>query len=155
MEPSYFAETFYKVIEGLRKALLDERATAVFYGQLRDISKTYAGVESFAEARKDELDHAKAITELLESLTGVKPKEATQPVSPPAFRNYCEGIMLAIKGEREAGVEYSNIIGISPYDRVNKILEEIINDEEVHLVKFSKLYELECERKYYSVSQNI
>jgi len=96
MEPSYFTEAFYKVVEGLRKALLDERATAIFYARLRDISKTYAGVESFAEARKDELEHARAITELLEDLTGVKPDEATQPVNPPAFRSYCEGIMLAV-----------------------------------------------------------
>ncbi|MDK2821645.1 MAG: hypothetical protein PWP31_1610 [Clostridia bacterium] len=149
---SYHSDIYYKieVVEGLKAALLDERVTAIFYAQLRDMSRRYAGIEAFAEARKDELDHAREITQLLEELTGVKPIEATQPVTPPAFRDYCEGIAIAIQGEKQAGVEYSNIINISPYEKVNLQLQEIISDEEVHLAKFKKLYEIECQYKYYN-----
>ncbi|SFR07213.1 ferritin-like domain-containing protein [Desulfoscipio geothermicus] len=141
-------DAYYKVVKGLKTTLLDERATAVFYAKMRDISRTYAGVEAFAEARKDELDHARELTELLEELTGTTPMEATQQITPPVFSNYCEGIAIAIDGERNAGIEYSNIIKISPYDKVNKYLIKIISDEEVHLAKFSKLYEMECQQNY-------
>ncbi|MEW6182740.1 MAG: ferritin-like domain-containing protein [Bacillota bacterium] len=134
----------YEVVEGLKAALIDERTTAEFYAALRNMSKTYDGVEAFAEARKDELDHAREITELLEELTGMTPVEATQPVRPPAFQDYCEGIRKAVAGERKAGIEYSNIMAISFYKKVNRALEEIISDEEVHLAKFTKLSEILC-----------
>jgi len=138
-------DAYHKVVEGLKSALLDERTSAAFYALLRDMAKTYAGVEAFAEARKDELDHAREITELLVDLTGARPPEASQAVFPPSFGNYCEGILIAVQGEKSAGGEYAEIIRISPYARVNRVLEEIISDEEVHLAKFKALYRLECQ----------
>ena len=136
-----------KVVDGLMAALLDERQTAVFYAQLRDMSRSFAGVDAFAEARKDELDHARTLTKLLEELTGMTPKEAVQPVYPSQCKSYCDGVLQSIQGERNAFTEYSDIIKISPYARVNEALVEIINDEEVHLAKFNKLYEIECQHK--------
>lgn len=138
-------DAYSRVVEGLRAALLDERATAVFYALLRDMAKTYAGVEAFAEARKDELDHARQIAELLTDLTGVRPAEEIQVVTPPPFSHYCEGIMIAIRGEKNAAAEYAEIIRISPYAKVNRVLEEIIADEEVHLAKFKALFQAECQ----------
>ncbi|AEF95312.1 hypothetical protein Desca_2485 [Desulfotomaculum nigrificans CO-1-SRB] len=142
-----------QLVAGLKAALIDERTTAVFYAQMRDISRNYAGVEAFAEARKDELDHAREITELLEDLTGVTPPEAAQPVTPPSFGDYCQGLARAIQGERHAFMEYSNLINISPFARVNKALDEIRSDEEVHLAKFCKLYEIMCQANYYQTQQ--
>lgn len=142
-----------KVVGGLKAALLDERATAIFYAQLRDMSRSYSGVEAFAEARKDELDHAREITILLEELIGMTPPEATQPVYPPKYNGYCDGLSQAIQGERNAVVEYSDIIKISPYKKVNERLMEIITDEEVHLAKFNKLYEIECQYNHYQPYQ--
>lgn len=148
-------DAYYKIVEGLKAALLDERTTALFYAQLRDMSQTYAGVEAFAEARRDELDHAMEITGLLEDLTGMTPVEATQPVHPPTFRSYCEGIALAIEGEKKAGIEYANIIRISPYTRVNRRLQEIIYDEELHLAKFNFLYRALCQQQQFASLQVI
>ena len=53
--------------------------------------------------------------------------------------------MEAIRGEREAAVEYQSIINISPYEDVNIALSEIRGDEEVHLAKFQDLYRTVCE----------
>ena len=144
---------WHKVVEGLKAALLDERATAIFYAQQRDMSRSFAGVDAFAEARKDEIDHAREITKLLEELTGMTPPEAVQLVYPPHCKSYCDGLLQAIQGERNAGVEYSNIIKVSPYGYVNEALTEIISDEEVHLAKFSKLYEIECQYNHYQPYQ--
>ena len=148
-----YNDYWHKVVEGLKAALLDERTTAVFYAQLRDMSRSFAGVDAFAEARKDELDHAREITKLLEQLTGMTPSEATQQVYPPPCKSYCDGLAQSIQGERNAFVEYSNIIKISPYGYVNEALTEIISDEEVHLAKFSKLYEIECQYNHYQPYQ--
>lgn len=141
---------FYRVVEQLKRALIDERTTAVYYAMLRDMSTTFDGVDAFAEARKDEQDHAREITALLEQLTGQRPLEADVPVEPPRVRDYCQGIMEAIRGEREAGVEYKSIINISPYEYVNIALSEIIDDEEVHLAKFQALYRTVCKKGFYT-----
>lgn len=141
---------FCKIVEQLKKALIDERTTAAFYAMMRDMSRTFDGVDAFAEARKDELDHAREITALLEQLTGRRPAEADIPISPPMVRDYCRGLMEAIEGEREAGVEYRAIIDISPYEYVNTALSEIIDDEEVHLAKFRALYKTVCRKDFYS-----
>ena len=50
---------FCRIVEQLRRALIDERTTAAFYAILRDMSTTFDGVDAFAEARKDEQDHAR------------------------------------------------------------------------------------------------
>ncbi len=133
-----------QMILGLKSALVSERTTAAFYATLRDMSEKFPGVETFAEARRDELDHAAKITAILEDLTGTIPPEATQPVNPPIFSDYCQGLAVAIQGEQGAYQEYTGLIQISPYKRVNDILNEIRNDEEVHLVKINKLYEMNC-----------
>ena len=145
-------DNYNRVVEGLRAALIDERTTAAFYAIMRDQSESYPGVEAFAEARKDELDHARTITELLVELTGRQPEEATVPVRPPNIINYCEGLRHALRGETNAQAEYRNIVQISPFPSVNAALEEIILDEEVHFHKFSKLYELICRNTYFSAT---
>lgn len=147
----YHQDRFARLIEGLKAALLDERRTAEFYGRLRDMSETFAGVDTFAEARRDEQDHARKITDILENLTGMTPDEATSPVRPPQFRNYCDGIKMAIEGERNAIREYTELSRILPIETVNNTLEEIISDEEVHLAKLQKLYEMVCCNKYYNI----
>lgn len=147
----YHQDRFIRLVEGLKAALLDERRTAEFYGRLRDMSETFAGVDTFAEARKDELDHARELTSILENLTSMTPNEATSPVSPPQFRNYCDGVRIAIEGEKNAIREYTELRRILPIKNVNDILTEIINDEEVHLAKLEKLYEMVCSSKYYNV----
>ncbi|KUK53605.1 MAG: hypothetical protein XD78_1082 [Desulfotomaculum sp. 46_296] len=136
-----------QVIEGLKSALLDERTTAAFYAALRDMSEKYPGVEAFSEARRDELDHMAKLTAILEDLTGTTPPEATQPVSPPIFSDYCQGLAIAIQGEQDAYQKYTGLIQISPYKRVNDLLDEIRNDEEVHLAKINKIYEMNCLNK--------
>lgn len=136
-----------QVIEGLKSALVSERTTAAFYATLRDMSEKFPGVETFAEARRDELDHAAKITAILEDLTGTVPPEAVQPVSPPVFSGYCQGLAIAIQGEQGAYQEYTGLIQISPYKKVNDVLKEIRNDEEVHLAKINKLYEMNCVNK--------
>lgn len=143
---------YHELIRELKAALLDERKTAVFYARMRDLSKSFAGVDSFAEARKDELDHAVALTRLLEQLTGSIPEEAQQPVYPPVCTGYCEGINMAIKGESEARVEYKRIIQKTKSREIQDIIREIFNDEEVHLAKFRKLYDIECKPGYYAES---
>ncbi|HHV19121.1 MAG TPA: ferritin-like domain-containing protein [Thermoanaerobacterales bacterium] len=143
---------FCRIVEQLRRALLDERTTAAFYAILRDMSTTFDGVDAFAEARKDEQDHAREITALLERLTGQRPPEADIPVQPPMVRDYCQGIMEAIRGEREAAVEYQSIINISPYEDVNIALSEIRGDEEVHLAKFQALYRTVCEKGFFAAN---
>ena len=142
---------FYRIVEQLNKALIDERTTAAFYAMLRDMSPNFDGVDAFAEARKDEQDHAREITALLEQLTGRRPKAADIPVQPPMVRDYCRGIKMAIEGEQEAAVEYRAIIDISPYEYVNTALREIIGDEEVHLAKFRALYKEVCRKGFYSI----
>ncbi|MDD2504411.1 MAG: ferritin-like domain-containing protein [Clostridia bacterium] len=148
----HYGDTYHELIKELRAALLDERKTAVFYAQLRDISRSFEGVDSFAEARKDELDHAAELTKLLEQLTGSMPEEALQPVCPPSFSNYCEGIRMAIEGESAARVEYKRIIQKTSSREIRDVIKEIFNDEEVHLAKFRKLYEIECRPGYYAES---
>lgn len=148
-----YNDYWQKVVHGLKAALLDERSTAIFYAQLRDMSRSFAGVDAFAEARKDELDHAREITKLLEELTGMTPSEAVQLVYPPKYKSYCEGLAHAVQGERNALTEYSEIIKLSPYGYVNEALTEIISDEEVHLAKFNKLYEIECQYNHYQPYQ--
>jgi rubrerythrin len=143
---------FYRIVEQLKKALIDERTTAAFYAILRDMSQTFDGVDAFAEARKDEQDHAREITALLEQLTGQRPLEADIPVQPPRVRDYCQGIMEAIRGEREAVAEYQAIINISPYEFVNTALSEIRDDEEVHLAKFQALYKTVCKKGFFTAN---
>ena len=145
---------FYRIVEQLKKALIDERTTAVFYAMMRDMSTTFDGVDAFAEARRDEQDHAREITALLEQLTGRRPEEADMPVRSPMVRDYCKGIMEAIEGEREAAVGYRAIINISPYEYVNTALWEIIGDEELHLAKFRALYKTVCGKSFYSVDSD-
>lgn len=135
------------VIDKLREAVIDEREAAMFYGRMLALSETYEGVEAFAEARKDELDHVREITLLLEELTGVAPVMEAHSVGTPAG-TYCEGLRTAIQGEKEAIVEYSEILRISPDPRVNRVISEILADEEVHFAKFNKLYEVTCSYGY-------
>lgn len=49
----------------LNAAIADECADAAFYAPVLQISKTYDGVETFAEARRDKLDHARELTQLV------------------------------------------------------------------------------------------
>jgi len=143
-------DNFSRLIEGLKAAIIDERQTAEFYSLLRDMSETFDGVDTFAEARKDELDHAVALTQLVETLTGTTPREATVPVNPSRCRNYCDGVQRAIEGEKNAVIEYEELQGILPIPFVNNTLQEIRNDEEVHLAKMSKLYKEVCKHKYFA-----
>lgn len=148
----HYGDTYYELIKELKAALLDERKTAVFYARMRDLSTSFAGVDSFAEARKDELDHAAALTRLLEQLTGSIPEEALQPVCPPDITSYCEGIRMAIQGESAAMAEYKRILQKTQSREIQNIIREIFNDEEVHLAKFRKLYDIECKPGYYAES---
>lgn len=132
------------LIEKLRQAILDERKTAELYRCLSEISESFQGVDAFAEARRDELDHAAALTRVVERLTCRTPKEATQPVRAPVFYSYCNGVKMAISGERDAIQEYTELIKLSRSRELDRILEEIRADEEVHLAKFRKLYDIEC-----------
>lgn len=144
MDSQRYGDTYYELIRELKAALLDERETAVFYAQMRDMSRRYAGVDAFAEARKDELDHAVELCKIIEQLTGSIPVEATQPVYPPSITSYCEGIRMAIKGETDARIEYQRIFDKTQSREIQDVIREIFNDEEVHLAKFRKLYEIEC-----------
>lgn len=148
----YDGDEYFELIKELKAAILDERKTAVFYAEMRDISKTFAGVDSFAEARKDELDHAAALTKLVQRLTGSTPKETLQPVYPPSITSYCDGVMRAIQGERGALAEYNNILQKTQSSEIQNIVREIYNDEEVHLAKFRKLYDIECRLSCYGES---
>jgi rubrerythrin len=148
----HYGDRHYELIKELKAALLDERKTAVFYAQMRDLSTSFAGVDSFAEARKDELDHATALTRLLERLTGTIPEEALQPVCPTEISSYCEGIKMAIQGESAARVEYKRILQKTQSREIQDIIREIFNDEEVHLAKFRILYDIECKPGYYAES---
>lgn len=148
----HYDDTYYELIKELRAALLDERKTAVFYAQMRDLSTSYAGVDSFAVARKDELDHAAALTILLERLTGTIPEETLQPVFPTEIPSYCEGIKIAIQGESAAITKYKRILQKAQSREIQDIIREIFYDEEVHLAKFRILYDIECKSGYYSES---
>lgn len=109
-------------------------------------------VDAFAEARRDELDHAAELTRILEQLTGSIPVEATQPVYPPSVTSYCEGVRMAIKGETGALTEYQRILDKTQSREIQGVIREIYHDEEVHLAKFRKLYEIECQPGYYAES---
>jgi rubrerythrin len=108
------------------------------------MSETFDGVDAFAEARRDELDHAATLTKVIERLTCRTPVEATQAVCPPDFRGYCNGVKLAIAGENEAIKEYTELIELSRSRELDRILASIRADEEVHRAKFNKLYDILC-----------
>lgn len=133
-----------ELIKRLREAILDERQTAALYGCLSEMSDTFEGVDAFAEARRDELGHAATLTRVVEKLTCRTPSEATQPVKIPNFQGYCAGVKMAVTGEREAIKEYTDLIELSRSRELDRILEEIRADEEVHYAKFSKLYDMVC-----------
>ena len=133
-----------ELVKRLRRALLDEREAAALYACLRDMSETFDGVDAFAEARRDELDHAATLTQVIERLTCRTPVEATQAVCPPDFRVYCNGVKLAIVGENEAIKEYTELIELSRSRELDRILARIKADEEVHRAKFNKLYDMLC-----------
>lgn len=133
-----------ELVKKLREAILDERQTAALYACLSDMSASFNGVDAFAEARRDELDHAATLTRVVEKLTGRTPAEATQPVTAKPVHNYCNGVRMAICGERDAIQEYTELIELSRSRELDRILERIRADEEVHYAKFSKLYDTEC-----------
>lgn len=133
-----------ELINKLKEAILDERRTAVLYACLSDMSESFQGVDAFAEARRDELDHAATLTRIVEKLTGRTPREATQPVEVEPIRDYCSGVRAAICGERDVIREYTELIELSRSRKLDRILEGIRADEEVHYAKFRKLYDTEC-----------
>lgn len=126
-----------EVIRMIRDALSDERDAIEFYGQMVALAPNYDAYEAFAEARRDEQQHAFTIENLLERLTGRRPEP--EVVSLPLVNSFREGLELAIADEREAAEMYAEIIELARTQLVRDIFTRIRIDELLHAVKFEGL----------------
>lgn len=119
------------------KAIVDEATAADFYRRLLMEAPNELHREFIQHAMEDELDHLEKFKRLYCYLTGTMPHYI---ITPTIYPNYKEGLLIALKGELEAG-EFYRDVQLSTTDLfVRDTFYYAMVDELEHATQFSTLY---------------
>lgn len=126
-----------QITEFVYDAIVDEATAAEFYGRLLMEAPNDLHREFIRHAMEDELDHLEKFSKLYCYLTGYMPHYM---ITPTTYPNYKEGILIALKGELEAG-EFYRDVQLSTTDQfVRDTFYYAMVEELEHATQFSTLY---------------
>lgn len=124
------------LMDMLAEAYRDERNADCFYTEILSLSQDFDIVDTFAEARRDERDHARTIARLILRMNGKKPEFT--PSLPP-YESLDDAVRKALEGELKAITFYQEIINATSNKEIQSDFEEIRDDEIVHAKKMAAL----------------
>ncbi|OQA07227.1 MAG: Rubrerythrin [Firmicutes bacterium ADurb.Bin373] len=128
---------FGRLLRNIYDSIVDEATAAEFYSRLLREAPDSLHREFIQHAYQDELEHLDAFTRLYRHFTGQSPRYIIQPIQ---YRTYKEGILMALKGELEAGGFYRDVQLSTTDQLVRDTFYLAMVDELEHATQFGVLY---------------
>lgn len=126
-------------IEGVRKALMDERKAYEFYGELWRYAPNRAIADRIRDIRMDEHHHYALFSQMLKRQ--IDPGEEVLEGQPAAtsIPQFFKGVRRAYRDEVEAIMTYANLSLLAPDYAVAARVRDIMRDEVIHAEFFAEL----------------
>ncbi len=135
--PLHGPNDFGRLLRNIYDSIVDEATAAEFYSRLLREAPDSLHREFIQHAYQDELEHLDAFTRLYRHFTGQSPRYTIQPIQ---YRTYKEGILMALKGELEAGGFYRDVQLSTTDQLVRDTFYLAMVDELEHATQFGVLY---------------
>lgn len=130
-------QSFERLLANIYQSIIDEATAADFYSRLLMEAPDELHREFIRHAYEDELMHLEAFLHLYRYFTVRAPQYNITPVQ---YRNYKEGILMALKDELEAAEFYRDVMLSSTDQLVRDTFFMAMVDELEHATQFGVLY---------------